>query len=306
MCMTTAVAHPSTAENVWVRRVRFAGATAIAWAAFHWVGGVILPAGFERAPVLIAGPMGFGGGLLVTLLICLAAGAARLVVGPDIGRRPLMAVALGLALWAAEGGRLGGTMDDWLIHVNEEVAAPVGTPYWQLLPDYLLLIVGFGGAWLVVRRLGGTPRSGSAVVNAKPASPGPVSLKDGLTALVTTTLVGALAIHLLTGPADYWTYRGQVYFAVGVGFLLASYAGRWTAKVYDPLWYLPAPFVVGLLGVVVAGMRPEFSLSSAYGQINSLPAWALVRALPIEMVGMGLVGVLLKLRAPDDPSASTA
>ena len=51
---------------------------------------------------------------------------------------------------------------------------------------------------------------------------------------------------------------------------------------------------VGLIGVVVAALKP--GLGPGYEQINIIPAWGLVRPLPVEMVAVGCVAILLTLR----------
>jgi hypothetical protein len=60
------------------------------------------------------------------------------------------------------------------------------------------------------------------------------------------------------------------------------------------IWYLPGPFVVGVIGALVAAWRP--GLGPAYENVNVIPAWGLVRPLPVEMVSVGLVATILACR----------
>ena len=124
--------------------------------------------------------------------------------------------------------------------------------------------------------------------------------------MLITIVVAGVLLFFLTGPALATTLRGQVYFAVGVAFLAAVYVARHLTKVEDSAWYWPAPVLVGVLGVLVAGLNPALMLPDAYQHLNTIPAWGLARALPIEMVGLGLVGTLWMLppAAPGDPPSA--
>ena len=108
-------------------------------------------------------------------------------------------------------------------------------------------------------------------------------------------LIAAVLVLILVGPRVGHTYRGQVYFAVAVGFIVAVLVARRVTGVRGIIWYLPGPLLVGLLGVLLAAWRP--GLGAGYEHINVIPAWGLVRPLPVEMVGVGLVAILLTLRA---------
>ncbi len=265
-----------------MERVAFVLATAGTWAALHYVAGAFLPRELDRPLVLATSPV--AGVLTVVVLIAGGVLAHRLYGGENL-RKPLMVLGLALGLWAAEGGRAGGTMDAWLISRHAEPGPPTAGPYWLLLVDYAYLLAGIGGAIVLSCRR--SARGGAAV-----ASPTPRVTLNGLLALLVTVVAGGIAMSILTGRVLGQTLRGQVYFAAGVGLLFGAYVALHVIKTHDLRWYWSAPFALGIIGVIVAALRPDLLLPAEYRHLNTIPAWGLVRALPIEMVGAGLVGVL--------------
>lgn len=296
MIVTTA-ADTIPATSVWLGRARFALATIAVWLGLHFIGGRFLPPGLDRPPVLAGSPSGILAGLVIVVLILLGAALAGAVAGAADRRRPLMAIGLALALWAFEGGARGGTMDSWLILQNEVPGPPTGAPYWSLLGDYLLLAVAILGAYGIVRWWSRRTSPGTAPsAVGTPPSAGTDAV-SGLSALLIVAVVAGVAMFFLI-PAVGQTYRGQVYFAAALGFAGGAYAVRRVLHVRDPLWFCLAPLVVGIVGLVVAGLNPALRLPLEYRHLNVIPAWGLARALPVEMVGVGLLAGLWMLRPP--------
>ena len=295
--MTTSAAESVPVWTAWLTRVRFALATAAVWAGLHYLaGGHVLPPGLDRPLVLAGAPHGLAAGLLVIGVLWIGAAVACLLGGVGDGRRPLMILGAALALWACEGGTRGGTMDAWLLLCHERPGPPTSAPYWWLLPDYLCYLVAIGGAAVISALLAGQGGRGAALrqtfgggVSGRVSAAGPL-------ALLVTTLVTGVAVFFLTGPPEGATLRGQVYFAVGLGSIAGVYAARKLVKTSNPIWYWPAPFLVGIVGLVVAALNPALMLSPAYRQLDTIPAWGLARPLPVEMVGVGLLACLWMLR----------
>jgi hypothetical protein len=216
----------------------------------------------------------------------------------------LLGVGLGLALWAAEHGRVGGTMNDWLIRRLPEPGPPVSGPYWALLVDYVYLALAVGGAVVIAHLLARegpgarvSSESGSWRVRVERAlGMNPEGRWARVGAMFLSTAVAGVTIFFLAGPVLDQVLRGQVYFAVIAGFMLGAYVVRWVLKVDDARCLWPGPLMLGVLGLVVAGLRPGLMIPADYHHTNVVPAWPLVRALPVELVGAGLVGSLWLLR----------
>jgi hypothetical protein len=302
---TTAVPSVSVATP-WLNRGRFALATLVTWAGLHYVVGALLPHGLDR-PLALA----FGGGSALAgpaliLVIWVAAMAGAYLQPADGPRYPLMAIGLGLALWAFEGGRMGGTMDSWLKLQNPIQGPPTRGPYWRLLPDYLYLLLAIGGACWIARRI--TARSAAAEIPPSlPATPrARVAAGQGAAALGLATAVAGVLMFVLPGPPGSATLRGQVYFAVAVAFIAGVYAAQRLLGVRDPAWYWPAPLLLGAVGLVVAGVAPGLALPAEYRTFNSIPAWGLARGLPVEMVGVGVLAAMWMIRpaAVEDGAAA--
>lgn len=297
--MTSASASVS-ATAVWTARLRFVAAVGVLWAGLHFLVGPLLPRGLDRPLVLAASPSGALAGLAFVGVVWLGAAVAALLAGPQPRRPAMVVIGMALALWTAEHGRLGGTMDDWLILRNEVPGPPRGAPYWGLLLDYVYLAIAVAGAHAIhaqtaARQVGQNPRA--ALRRAFGAGRRAGERRQGLAALAATVVVAGAAILLLMGPALGRTLRGQVYFAVAVGFFAGVFAACRLSAVRDALWFWPAPLLLGLIGVVAAGFWPALLLPAGW-QLDTVPAWALVRPLPVEMVGVGLAGGFWTLRPP--------
>ena len=183
------------------------------------------------------------------------------------------------------------------------VPGPPGSgPYWKLLSDYVYLLLGMAGACAILNLAVGRQDTegalGKRLVQALGLAASSDQRRAGLLALLIATAVAGVAVSVLTGPPSGETYRGQVYFAVALGLFAGVFVAHRTVKVDDPIWYWPAPILLGIIGLVGAGVRPGLMLPPDC-HVNTIPAWGLSRALPIEMVGVGLVGTLWMLRPAD-------
>jgi hypothetical protein len=292
--------------QAWLARGRFVLATAALWAGLHFFVGWALPHGIDRPLVLSSSPYGPLAGLLLIAVVWIGGAAISLLVHPRGKWQTLFIVGLALALWAAEGGRRGGTMDDWLIARNPTVSAPASAPYWRLLPDYIYLLVAVAGAAVTSVMFRAPAERAAWRVHLRHtlglADPGPAR-RNGLAALAATAFVAGIATLILMGPTVGATYRGQVYFAVGIALFAGAFVAHRLVKTNPWPWVWLAPFALGIVGLLLAALWPALMLPPAYRQLNSIPAWALARPLPIEMVGIGLVGSLWMLRGDTTETA---
>jgi hypothetical protein len=105
-------------------------------------------------------------------------------------------------------------------------------------------------------------------------------------------LVAAVAIVVLTGSRMGATRHLQVYFAVGVGCVAGVFVTGKILPVRNPIWFWPMPLLLGVVGLVVAGVNPAVMLPAGHTHLDTIPAWGLVRPLPVEMTGVGVLAVL--------------
>ncbi|MGE0478941.1 MAG: hypothetical protein AB7Q17_00590 [Phycisphaerae bacterium] len=291
--------EPAPADSAWPARISFWLSVLLAWAALRFLAAPLLvPPGIER-PVVLAASWSALLGAPLFLCVVAAAGAITAAMAPERhATRPMIVLGVALALWAATGG----TMDDWLKLRNERVEPGRAAPYLALLPDYALLAAGVSGAafcasWVLARRsrpAAGVDPAGPIAggANARRAGAGAnrAAPANGVLCLLTTALISAVALLVLMGPRVATTRRGQVFFALTAAFFVGALAAHRLFRVADARWYWPAPLLVGGAGILYAALQP--ALPAPYTQVNIIPVHALVRALPIEMIGVGMVAVL--------------
>lgn len=299
---TAATTTSPVTTDVWLRRLRFCLAVAVVWGLLHYVAGrFVLPPGVDRPPVLVGSFHGPLAGLVVVIVLWLGAAIAAPLLATRQRRLVLMTLGLGLALWTWEGGQLHHTMDSWLRMNHSQPTGPTSGPYWMLVGDYLYLLLALGGAYIIAGLFGAQPAAGSAW---------PARLFDdwpnGLKATLITAAVAGVVASVLLLPLTEWTRRGQVCFAVGLGFVAGVYAARQFSTERRLHWYAAAPLLLGLVGVVVAAISPALMIPENYRNLDQIPAWPLARPLPVEMVGVGLLIALWMLGAPAEPDKETA
>jgi hypothetical protein len=306
---TTDQAIPVSTVSSWLRRARLIVAVLILWLGLHYVArGVGLGAGLDRPVTLLTSPRGILGTLAIAIVLWVWAYAGTLLAGAK--RSPALLVAsLGLGLWAAT---FGG-MDDWLILNNPVPSAAIDSgraAYLALIPDYIALAVIVAGSALI----GAHANLGRAIADPGERARGlsrfipTAALRrdgyNGFLALAVTCVVAAILLNILSGPRSMPTRRGQVYFAVFVALWGGVFAARQFVKVRQTIWFFPAPFIVGLVGLIWAAKHTQ--LPAPYQQLNIIPALGFARPLPIEMVAVGLLAILWTLRTAAQPPATSA
>ena len=290
------------AARSWLRRFRLLIAAALLWAGLHYLmGHTLLPAGLNRPVTLAAGNNPIFSAIALGLILCIWAYLGAWLADPWHNARGLLVTALGLAAWAMGGG----TMDDWLILSTRDsaVGPPSGTSYWPLVAEYLFLALVMAGV-AIMSTLAGSYSGLAHQTGASGRIKQTLGLdansrqrREGLIALLVTTVVIGLLMLILTGPAEAHTLRGQVYFAVVVSCFVGVLLATHLVSARQPIWYWPAPILAGLIGMLVAGLNPDIRIPAPYNQLNSIPAWGLARPLPIEMVGVGVAITIWTLRA---------
>ena len=256
-----------------------------------FLGASVLHRGLDR-PFVLWGQIGILSSLISLIVVAGCGIGAGFTArrGCEL-RDGLLVVGWILALWSI----LGTTMDQWLAINHPHTGSGTSKPYMALLPDYLTLGGVAGLVALVFLRRGAQSPAASTM---KPATGGKNSFADGLKALGMLVLIAAVILAVATGPRFDQTRHGQNAFAAFVAFFVGVAFARKSTQVNSPMWYWPAPILVGLIGVFYAISRP--GLPPPYDQINNIPCWGPVRLLPAEMIGVGLLGTLWSLRSTSE------
>lgn len=287
--------HASARTPAWPGQARFALGVALVWAALEFLIGTYLAQRGLGRP-FVASRTGIVAGASLLALAVLAGGLGRWL---RAGVRPsatqgvsIVLTAMLLWIWPT------GTMDDWLVRWNTLPDNPGAGPYLALLPDYAFLaVLVLLGYWAGCAARGPVS-SGASLPQASAAevvgSAGPQPMPGWVALLATCAVAGALLL-ILTGPRADATRRGQVYFAVALAYYAAVWAAIRLTHVSDWKWYAPAPFIVGVAGLAYAALRP--AAPAPYSHLDVIPACGLVRPLPTEMVGAGLIALLIVLRS---------
>jgi hypothetical protein len=282
-------------RSVWAGRLCLAAAVVLLWAGLHYaVDATVLARGLDRPVVVLIGDGGVVAAVAILLLLLAGALVGELVSGRRDATAGLLVVGFALALWAWQGG----TMDDWLKMKNPIAGPPTAAAYWPLLAEYVywavvvVAILTLAAWW---NRSPADARSGKNWRRVLGLDVTATARRDGITALIVSVVVAATLVLILMGPRVEHTHRGQVYFAIALAFVLAVLIARRVTGVRGVIWYLPGPLVVGIAGVLLAAWKP--GLGAGYENINVIPAWGLVRPLPVQMVAVGVAAVLLTARA---------
>ncbi|MFQ5805286.1 MAG: hypothetical protein ACE5I3_02420 [Phycisphaerae bacterium] len=281
-------------RSAWAGKLGLAAAVALLWVAFHYVvDATVLARGLDRPVVVLVGDGGVLAAAVVLVLVLAGALVGGLLSGRGNDVQGLLTVGLALALWAWPGG----TMDDWLKMKNQTAGPPTGSAYWPLLAEYVYWTVVVAAVLALATwrsRSSDKARSRANWRRALGLDLTPGALRDGITGLILTVAIAATLVLILSGPRVGHTYRGQAYFAVALAFVVAVLIARRLTGARGVIWYLPGPLIVGILGVLLAAWKP--GVGAGYENINVIPAWGLVRPLPVQMVSVGLVAILLTLR----------
>lgn len=255
----------------------------------------VMPRGLDRPVLLIAAPWPVAASAAFIVAMAVAGFVATRLLGARDYLSGLEVVCVGVALWAA----FGGTMDDWLIRYFHAPRGAAAGAYLLVLVEYVVVIVAFvavlaGVVWAIGA---GGPQGASwrdrVAAHWPPLERNEKAASGPLTALL-VSFVAALAILVLMGPRVAHTYKGQVYFAVFVGFAVGTYAARSVLGRAAPLWYALAPVILGVVGMLIAVMNPR--LPGEFSQLNVIPPNGLARPLPLEIISVGVFAVSWMMR----------
>jgi hypothetical protein len=232
-------------------------------------------------------------GAVASAIATAIAGAALFHVGP-------IAACLGLTALSCRGG----TMSVLLAYHGADAAARrglAGTLLFEMLLWAGVVAVAWAVGQLTWQWLYGAPRK--APEHERPvARPKPALLadtfahaRDGVLALLICTAVAWLVISFaIARSPSAWIERGQVLFAVGVAFLVGAIAAAQVFPRAASGWYGLSVVALAAVAYALTAMHPiNRSAREYYRDLATVPPSDLFRPLPIEYLGIGIVGVLL-------------
>ncbi|MEE8169450.1 MAG: hypothetical protein V3T70_02785 [Phycisphaerae bacterium] len=220
----------------------------------------------------------------LSLLSAVASVLAILVAGGDARLIGPLGSAVGLAalnLRGAQSDLIGG-------YLTRTTASSADWPAIALSIELVvwLMIVSVGvaaGHWAAAIVSAERRRPGGA--NERAEGPAKGMLSAGLSALIAFAL-----ILFLSGGSRDEVLKGQIYFAVGIGFLVSSMTAQFAFRSRHVAWTLAAVAFVGV-AAYLTGSPGEGGAAGGFGAMRSLPQLA-ARPLPVEYASMGVFGSL--------------
>lgn len=268
-------------------QLRVMAALGVSGLIFWTVGwGALQPADAGSPITLFHAPHPLTAFVVLAALAAVTGGLAVIIAGRAPKLMAPAAVGAGLA-----GLNLRGAEADYLgAYVLS--AGPNG-PVWptMLLITELwawLALVAIGayvGQWVAGRVLASDPLSAgleSAQTVSLPEQTGKLAASVAVTAALGYTLVRILG----GSPADA-VLKGQVYFSVGVGMLLATWGCQWAFRCVLAWWPLLAVGLLGMAAYVIG--QPARGPASVEFMLRVMPDMV-SRPLPIEYAGLGALG----------------
>lgn len=288
--------------HVLIMRLRFLCAMAVSATVFWYVG-------WQTAkPVDPAGPVSLH--MLdhptITLLEMLGlaivgSGLAVAICGAGSAERGPLAIAIGLATLAGRGTQLDRLL---LYRMNAPGAEPGIVdpfPVFGLVAECWLWLALIAVGFVVGRWVEGWFDDGSARTahRSEPTRSGPThadhssDIRHGIGTTGVAALVAWTVLSFTIGSDVEPLEKGQIYFSVGLSFLVGALAARWFWRDTSRIWALAA--VAAVAAVAYGVGQPEETAFAAAREagayVNLRP---LARPLPIEFAALGATGVLIE------------
>ncbi len=292
---STMASAPSGEGHALIRRVRFLSAMAVSVTIFWHVGRWAASPADPAAPITL---MGVDQGVIAMAellgLGVIASGLAMAICGPGSADRGALAIAIGLAALGLRGTQL----DSFVLYrlgVGEEPGSDVSAfPAVALVAEtwlwLALIAVGFVvGKWVQ----SWFEAEGSRGAAATKSIDQPPDIRQGLGAIAVVSLVAWLIVSYAMGDEANPLLKGQIYFCVGMAFLIGSMMANWLFRLHSRVWLLVSVALVATAAYLFAGPdAPALAAASQKG--TYLVLRSVVRPLPIEYAALGAVGVLLE------------
>jgi len=286
--------HPRGGE-LFLRRLRILCALAVAAAIFWHVGWWAVKPVDPQGPIsLLLVDQGVVTMAQLLGLAIVTSGLAVAICGAGSGDRGPLAIAVGLATLGLRGAQL-----DRLVLYRLTVSPAPGAsvdpfPTWSLIAEcwlwLALIAVGFVAgrwveSWFANER--GRDRAGGIL------SRNPADVRYGIGVTIVTGLVAWAIFSHAIGDGVAPILKGQVYFSVGLAFLVGALVARACFRVSAAVWAIVAIPLVVVVAYLVGGPSAA-SVLAACKAGTYLNISAVARPLPVEFAALGAVGVLLE------------
>jgi len=271
-------------------KLRAAAACAVSIWLFYTVGGMVIQPGDPLAAMsLVAHQHPLGAAISAALLTGVVSMLAAVIGPARLQGFACLAVGVG---WVVLNWR-SGTMEYMLLYEGGTEAATrsamfgrlaVEALFWGALAVESLWIEAAIRGWMGARKEGDTG-----------GEEGTGRGRRGVLAGMITVVVAAVFISQVAARSPVAdVYKGQIYFAVGVGFFLGALVGLYFCCRVPLLYFLAGVCLTALLsyGWAMIDPLPELKLEAYRGLLDVVPT-VLARPLPIEYVGLGMIGVVM-------------
>ena len=137
---------------------------------------------------------------------------------------------------------------------------------------------------------------GHLILGQAPATTTPASsARWGLVALAITVAAALAVIRLTSGGLLTTIRQGQTFFSIGAAFFAGALVAHQITRARHALWPMLAIPIVAAIGYLLGAARPVPAVPEVYQSIIQIMPNAACRALPVEYMAMGPIGVLLGL-----------
>ncbi len=229
-------------------------------------------------------------------LAVITSGLAVAFCGAGSADRGPLAIAVGLATLGLRSARIDTLV---LYRMNppgpEQQTILDPFPAWELIAEcwlwLALIAVGFVvGRWVDSWH---TSAPNVATPDSKTLADQAPDFRTGLGTIIVAALVAWGVLSFAGGKENHPYLTGQIYFAVGLAFLIGSLVAHGFFRESSRAWSLIAIGVVAAAAYALGGPdeRAIVSAQKTHTYLNIRP---IARPLPLVYASMGAIGVLLK------------
>jgi hypothetical protein len=289
----------ATAGEMLLRRIRFVCAIGVAAAIFWHVGWRVVKPFDPTGPVsLLMVDQGVIAMAQLLGLAVISSGLAVAICGRGSADRGPLAIAVGLATLGLRGSQLD-TLVMYRMFPPATVRLPVDPfPTTALMAEcwlwLALIAVGFVvGHW--VDSWFGPPLDRRAVAQNAPSrrttGERSADVGYGVGAVIVASLAAWASLSFTMDSDREPILKGQMYFAIGVSFLVAGLIAHGFFKTGSRMWSLVLVAVVASVAYVL-GAPSAKSIEHARATGTYLNLSPLARPLPLEYAALGALGAL--------------